>query len=48
MIKKLEDIVFQDLHGNQLGRRPDNEDIVRKVNEIIEYLNNQWLNSKEW
>jgi hypothetical protein len=41
MIEKLEDIIFTDQYGNILGRRPNNEDIIRKVNEIIEYINKE-------
>jgi hypothetical protein len=39
MIKKLEDSWWTDDNGNTWGCRPENEEIIAKVNEIIEYIN---------
>lgn len=42
MIKKLEDSLLIDEKGNCWGKRlPDNKEIINKINEIIEYINNQ-------
>lgn len=39
MLKKLEDILWADNNGNNWGRKPNEDEIIAKVNEIIEYLN---------
>jgi hypothetical protein len=44
MIENLKDILWTDLNGNKLGRKPDKDDVISKINEIIDYLNDKWLN----
>lgn len=52
MIERLEMIseeeYYLDDHGNiinnyQIARKPNNDEIIEKVNEIIDYLNNKEL-----
>lgn len=37
-MKKLSEVMFTDLNGTRLSREPNNEEIVNKINEIVEYI----------
>ena len=42
MIDKLEKVMLLDGEGNEYAERlPNNEEVIKKVNEIIEFLNAQ-------